>query len=171
MIPETRNVLNSIKKKKNCFTRLIDDISSSHESTEVSLASNAKPPNGGTELEVPGDEYNINKSPWRVGSRTVSFILSNPGLPSLHKGLLYSSPRKSSKSFSHLNFTSYVLYIYPCYVTWHTLWAWVTCVNIAFVLQFCDNLYLQGTNCHKTVLGRPSKANMTNVRWSSCKFL
>ena len=31
-----------------------------------------------------------------------------------------------SSKFSDLNFASYVLYIYPCYVTWHTQWAWVT---------------------------------------------
>ena len=32
-----------------------------------------------------------------------------------------------SSKFSDLNFTSCVLYIYLCYVTCHTQWAWVTC--------------------------------------------
>ena len=31
-----------------------------------------------------------------------------------------------SSRFSDLNFASYVLYIYLCYVTCHTQWAWVT---------------------------------------------
>ena len=34
-----------------------------------------------------------------------------------------------SSTFSELNFTSYVLYIYLCYVTCHTQWAWVTYDN------------------------------------------
>ena len=32
--------------------------------------------------------------------------------------------------FSDLNFALYVLYICPCYVTWHTQWAWVTCTSL-----------------------------------------
>ena len=31
-----------------------------------------------------------------------------------------------SSNFSDLNFASYVFYIYLCYVTCHTQWAWVT---------------------------------------------
>ena len=31
-----------------------------------------------------------------------------------------------SRKFSNLNFALYVLYIYLCYVTCHTKWAWVT---------------------------------------------
>ena len=32
-----------------------------------------------------------------------------------------------SRKFPDLNFSSNVLYIYPCYVTLHTQWGWVTC--------------------------------------------
>ena len=39
-----------------------------------------------------------------------------------------------SSILSNQNFTSCALYIYPCYVTWQTPWAWVTCGKI-FVLQ------------------------------------
>ena len=42
-----------------------------------------------------------------------------------------------SSRFSDLNFASYVLYIYLCYVACHTQWAWVTYgLLIVFMLKF-----------------------------------
>ena len=41
-----------------------------------------------------------------------------------------------SSWFSDLNFPSYVLYIYRCYVTCHTQWAWVTYALTPSIPQF-----------------------------------